>query len=188
MKPTQQQSKDTENLQVMASSDERVCDVSGHLFLEKSEKCQEIPEPRETERNIGGSADAEPLESYIRPHSAFTLWQKRLIVTLGAAAGWFSTSSSFIFFPAIPFLARDLRESTERINLTVTSYLIASGVFPSIVAGLSDVYGRRPIFVVALGSYVVVNIGLALQRSFGILLGLRMLQAAAISGLYLSAL
>lgn len=131
----------------------------------------------------GGAASPVVQHDVGRPFSAFALWQKRVIVSLGAAAGWFSTSSSFIFFPAIPFLARDLHQSTERINLTVTSYLIASGVFPSIVAGLSDVYGCRLIFIVTLGSYVAVNIGLALQRSFGVLLALRMLQSAAISGM-----
>ncbi|KAJ6785706.1 hypothetical protein PWT90_08714 [Aphanocladium album] len=146
--------------------------------------CQEQVKLDEIAGLGNGDAALDPLEPYIRPYSAFALWQKRLVVSLGAAAGWFSTSSSFIFFPAIPFLARDLGASTERINLTVTSYLIASGVFPSLIAGLSDVYGRRPIFVITLGSYVAVNIGLALQRSFGVLLGLRMLQSAAISGTF----
>lgn len=115
-------------------------------------------------------------------YSAFGEVQKKLIVSIGAAAGWFSTSSSFIYFPVIPFLARGLDVSIEKVNLTVTSYLIASGIFPSIVGGLADVYGRRPVFVVALGSYVAINVGLALQRSFPVLLALRLLQSAAISG------
>ncbi|KAJ3487315.1 hypothetical protein NLG97_g6437 [Lecanicillium saksenae] len=151
---------------------------------EAAVKCEGQVMSDEVKGTCNRGTNLDTLESYVRPYSAFALWQKRLIVSLGAAAGWFSTSSSFIFFPAIPFLAKDLGTSTERINLTVTSYLIASGVFPSIIAGLSDVYGRRPIFIITLGSYVAVNIGLALQRSFGVLLGLRMLQSAAISGTF----
>ncbi len=133
--------------------------------------------------NGRGEASTEPNTDQF---SAFRVWQKRLIVSLAASVGWFSTSSSFIFFPIIPFLARDLHESTERINLTVTSYLVASGVFPSIVCGLSDVYGRRPVLITAVGSYVLVNVGLAVQRSFGVMLGLRLLQSAAISGTYIN--
>lgn len=184
MDPTEQPSKHAENLQIPVSADEGACDVEHGRLPETREKCQGRLEPKESKRDAQGQDMLEPWEPSVGPHSAFTLWQKRLIVSLGAAGGWFSTASSFIFFPAIPFLARDLRQSTERINLTVTSYLIASGVFPSIIAGLSDVYGRRPIFIAALGSYVAVNIGLALQRSFGVLLGLRMLQAAAVSGTF----
>jgi len=118
------------------------------------------------------------------PFSAFTERQKKWIVFIAAMAGWFSTTSSFIYFPAIPFLARDLHVSIEQINLTVTSYLVASGIFPSIVGSAADYYGRRPVFIVSLSVYVGVNVGLALQRSFAALVTLRMVQSAAISGTY----
>jgi MFS family permease len=120
----------------------------------------------------------------IPPYSAFTMTQKRWIMALVAFAGWFSSLSSFIYFPAIPFLASDLAVSTERINLTVTAYLIMSGVFPSIVGDAADNLGRRPVFIVALAIYVAANVGLALQSSFGVLFFLRMVQSAGISGSY----
>ena len=96
--------------------------------------------------------------------------------------GWFSTASSFIYFPAIPFLAHDLNVSIEKINLSVTTYLIASGVFPSLTGSAADRFGRRPIFILTLAVYVAVNIGLALQGSYAALITLRMVQSAAISG------
>lgn len=115
-------------------------------------------------------------------YSIFTTTQKKWIVVIAASASWFSTASSFIYFPAIPFMSRDLGVSTEKINLTVTSYLIASGIFPAITGSAADRYGRRPVFIVSLGAYVAVNIGLAVQRSFPVLFVLRMLQSIAISG------
>ena len=117
-------------------------------------------------------------------YSAFTDPQKKWIVIIAGMAGWFSTTSSFIYFPAIPFLAHDLGVSIEYINLTVTSYLIASGIFPSIVGSAADYYGRRSVFIVALAVYVAVNVGLALQSSFAALVTLRMVQSAAIAGIY----
>ncbi|KAL6398982.1 putative MFS transporter [Ilyonectria robusta] len=115
-------------------------------------------------------------------YSIFTTTQKKWIVVIAASASWFSTASSFIYFPAIPFMSQDLGVSTEKINLTVTSYLIASGIFPAITGSAADRYGRRPVFIVSLGAYVAVNIGLAVQRSFPVLFVLRMLQSIAISG------
>lgn len=118
------------------------------------------------------------------PYSAFTKTQKRCIIALVALAGWFSSLSSFIYFPAIPSMAEDLGESIERINLTVTAYLIMSGIFPSVVADAADTMGRRPVFILTLAVYVAANIGLALQTSFGLLFFLRMAQSAGISGSY----
>jgi MFS family permease len=117
----------------------------------------------------------------IRPHSTFSKWQKRWIIVLASFAGWFSTLSSFIFFPAIPTLAQDLHTSIEKINLTVTSYLIFAAVAPSIVGNVADTSGRRPSYIATLIVYIVANIGLATQSSFAALFILRMLQAASIS-------
>ncbi|KAI0376959.1 MFS general substrate transporter [Hypomontagnella monticulosa] len=118
------------------------------------------------------------------PYSAFSTTQKKWVIFISALAGWFSTASSFIYFPAIPFLARDTNVSVENINLTVTSYLIASGIFPSITGDAADRYGRRPVFLVCLCVYAFVNVGLAVQRSFACLFVLRMVQSAAISGTF----
>ncbi|KAK8026589.1 hypothetical protein PG991_003645 [Apiospora marii] len=115
------------------------------------------------------------------PYSAFQPWQKRWIIAVVAFAGWFSSLSSFIYFPAIPALAADLGVSVEKINLTVTSYLIMSGIFPALVGNAADKLGRRPVFLATLAVYVAANIGLALQDSFGLLFFLRMLQSAGIS-------
>lgn len=117
-------------------------------------------------------------------HSAFSARQKLAIMSLATFAGWFSSISSFIYFPAISAMARDLDESIERLNLTVTSYLIVSGLAPSFVGTAADRFGRRPVLVLSLLVYVASNVGLALQSSFGALFVLRMVQSASISGTF----
>ena len=117
-----------------------------------------------------------------QPYSAFTHQQKTWIIAVASWAGWFSTASSFIYFPAIPFMASQMNVSVQRINLTVTAYLVASGVFPTITGSVADRYGRRITILLCLSLYVVMNIGLAVQRSFPALFILRMLQSATISG------
>lgn len=115
-------------------------------------------------------------------YSVFSRPQKRWIVFLAAFAGWFSTLSSFIFFPAITAIANDLHTSVEKINLTVTSYLIVSGLAPSFAGETAENYGRRPVYIVAFLIYISANVGLALQSSFPALFVIRMIQSAGISG------
>jgi MFS family permease len=116
------------------------------------------------------------------PYTLFTTWERRTIVILVALAGWFSTLSSFIYYPTISAVANDLHTSVKLINLTVTSYMVVSSVAPAIVGDASDMFGRRPLYLITLALYVLANVGIALQDSFAALLVLRMLQSAAISG------
>lgn len=136
---------------------------------------------------VGNNGDAESkiaLERGPELYSHFTKSQKKWIISLVAFAGWFSSLSGFIYFPAIPFLAKDLNTSIQNINLTVTAYLIMSGIFPALVGSAADTFGRRPVFIVTLAVYVSANVGLALQSSFAVLFFLRMLQSSGISGSY----
>ncbi|TIA08965.1 MFS general substrate transporter [Aureobasidium pullulans] len=116
-----------------------------------------------------------------KPYSAFTTNEKRSIVALVALAGWFSTLSSFIYYPALSDIAKDIGTSISRVNLTVTSYLIVSGIAPSIVGDAADRFGRRSVYIAMLSVYVCADIGVALQSSFPSLLVLRMLQSAGVS-------
>ena len=117
------------------------------------------------------------------PYSKSRTTQKRWIIFIAAWAGWFSTASSFIYFPAIPFMAQDMDISIQDVNLTVTSYTIASATFPVFTGNAADRFGRRLALIASLAVYSAANIGIAVQRSFAALFVLRMLQSAAISGM-----
>jgi MFS family permease len=124
----------------------------------------------------------EPVESLSLQYSVFSTWRKRCIVGLIALAAWFSTLSSFIYYPAITLIAKDLQLSVAEVNLSITSYMAISAVAPSITGDASDLYGRRPLYLLTLIMYLLANIGIAVQSSFAGLLLLRMLQSAGISG------
>ena len=115
-------------------------------------------------------------------YSVFTKAQKRGIVFIIAFAGMFSPLSSFIYYPAISTLAIDLSVSVEAINLTITSYMAISGLVPSILGSIADLFGRRPVYILSFMIYFAANMGLALQHSFPALLVLRMMQSAGSSG------
>ncbi|MBE3042023.1 MFS transporter, partial [Candidatus Bathyarchaeota archaeon] len=90
----------------------------------------------------------------------------------------FSTLMSYIYFPAIVPMSKDLGVSVSLINLTVTSYLIVAGIAPAFMGDLADQGGRRPAYLLMFTLVLVSNIGLALQDSYVALFLLRMLQSS----------
>jgi sugar phosphate permease len=115
-------------------------------------------------------------------YSVFTPAEKWCIASLVSYAALFSTLSSFIYYPAIPSISRSLSVSVDQINWTVTSYMAVATIAPTLVGDAADLYGRRPIYVVALSLYLAANIAIAAVKTYPALVGLRVLQALAISG------
>jgi MFS family permease len=132
----------------------------------------------EKENTSNDIVDGSPQEQY----SVFTRWEKWCIVALVSFAAWFSTLSSFIYYPALQSLSEDLAVSVDEINLTITTYMAVATVAPTLVGDFADIFGRRPAYLVTLSVYIAANVAVALTRSFHALLGLRILQALAISG------
>jgi MFS family permease len=119
-------------------------------------------------------------------YSVFTKAEKWCIVAMVSYAACFSTLSSFIYFPALQLMADSFSVSVAKINLAITCYMAVATVAPVLVGDTADTQGRRPVYIVALAVYVGSNVGMALARSYAAHLGLRVLQAAAISGTVLS--
>ncbi|KAI6091851.1 putative MFS transporter [Hypoxylon rubiginosum] len=115
------------------------------------------------------------------PYSVYTHREKATMIILVSFTAIISPLSGAIYLPVLPSLARDLDVSTSLINLTVTTYLILQGVAPSFIGNLSDVYGRRPAYMICCIVYLAANIGLAVQNSYAALLTLRCLQSCGSS-------
>ena len=91
-------------------------------------------------------------------YSIFSDRQRKFIVFMVACAGFFSPLSANIYFPALNSLSRDLKVSSEYINLTLTSYMIFQGLAPTVFGDLADMAGRRPAYV--LGFIIYIGRGL----------------------------
>ncbi|KAJ5177144.1 chloramphenicol resistance protein [Penicillium canariense] len=86
----------------------------------------------------------------IERHSVFTVREKWCIVAMVSYAAWFSTLSSFIYYPAIPTLSKSLDVSVSKINLTVTTYMAIASIAPALVGDTADILGRRPVYILVL--------------------------------------
>jgi MFS family permease len=128
------------------------------------------------------AVDQHQLQAY----SVFSKKEKYVAVLFITLTAMFSPLSSFIFFPAINALSESLKVSVEKINLTITSYMIVAGLAPAIVGDMADITGRRNVYLLTLFIYVVANIGLAVQNSWIALFLLRMMQSAGGAGMFFS--
>ncbi|KAI3557872.1 hypothetical protein CABS03_10833 [Colletotrichum abscissum] len=70
--------------------------------------------------------------------TVFTKWQKHWISLSASFSAMFSTMSSYIYYPAIVPISRNLKVSVSLINLTVTSYLIIAAIAPAFMGDMAD--------------------------------------------------
>lgn len=73
---------------------------------------------------------------------------------------------------------QELNVSMQSVNLTVTSYLVVQGISPLFWGSLSDILGRRPVYIYSFLIYITANIALSFSSNFTLLLLCRGLQAA----------
>ena len=136
--------------------------------------------------SVKAERNSQAEEAATERYSVFTAAEKWCIVAMVSYAAWFSTLTSFIYYPAIDQLSRVFSVSVDKINLTITSYMAVATIAPTLVGDAADVLGRRPVYVVVLSLYIGANVAIVLADTYPALLGLRVLQALAISGaLYL---
>lgn len=121
-------------------------------------------------------------EEALEKYSVFSTAHKWCIVAMVSYVAWFSTLTSFIYYPAIHQLAQAFAVSIDKINLTITSYMAVATVAPILLGDAAVVLGRRPVYVLALGLYIGANVAIVLSNSYAALVGLRALQALTISG------
>lgn len=82
----------------------------------------------------------------------------------------------------MPVLATSMSVSTQKINITITTYIILQGISPLFIGDFADKLGRRPVYLLTFTVYVAASLGLALNtKSYAALLALRTLQSAGCS-------
>ena len=103
--------------------------------------------------------EASHQETATPAYSVFSNRQRKFIISMVACAGFFSTLSANIYFPALNALSRDLKVSNSLINLTLTSYMVFQGLAPTIFGDLADMIGRRPAYILGFIIYISTRIG-----------------------------
>jgi DHA1 family bicyclomycin/chloramphenicol resistance-like MFS transporter len=99
-----------------------------------------------------------------------------IILILGSLAT-VSPFSIDMYLPGFPRIASDLGTTIDRVQLSLTSYLIGICLGQILYGPLLDRFGRKKPLYVGLGLYVIASIGCALTSSVDALIAMRFFQA-----------
>ncbi|MGI9355608.1 MAG: multidrug effflux MFS transporter [Rhizobiaceae bacterium] len=97
-----------------------------------------------------------------------------------------SVLSMNMYLPSLGNMATEFGVSYGLMNLSISGYLVVTGVLQLIIGPLSDRYGRRCLLLVAMALFAVASVGCALAMDMYVFLFFRMLQGAVIAGSALS--
>ncbi|HEX6325734.1 MAG TPA: MFS transporter [Jiangellaceae bacterium] len=105
------------------------------------------------------------------------------VVLAGLMAGMFLAAlDQSIVGTALPRIVSDLG-GLNHLSWVVTAYLLTSTASTPLWGKISDLYGRRPMFQTAIGTFVAGSVVSALAQSMGMLIGSRAIQGLGAGGL-----
>ncbi len=127
------------------------------------------------------SAPAEVAPEYL-PH-------RQIVVVLGGLmAGMFLAAlDQSIVATALPSITSDLG-GLDRLSWVVTAYLLTSTASTPLWGKISDLYGRRPIFQAAIGTFLLGSVLSGFSQDISQLIAFRAVQGLGGGGLFALAL
>jgi DHA1 family bicyclomycin/chloramphenicol resistance-like MFS transporter len=105
-----------------------------------------------------------------------------LLLGLLALLSSFTPLSIDMYLPALPVIATELRAGAGDIQLTLSAFLLAFGFGQIFYGPAGDRFGRRPVILTGLASYILASVGCAFAAEAGHLVALRLLQGLAACG------
>lgn len=123
----------------------------------------------------------EEEEEEYEAYSIYTPLQKTFLVVGNAFIAFVGALTVQMYLPALNVLAEELDVSSSMINLTVTAFLAFQGISPLIFSGFTDIYGRRPGYIICFIIYVASSVVLALSDRYSITLAMRSVQSIGTS-------
>jgi MFS transporter, DHA1 family, multidrug resistance protein len=98
------------------------------------------------------------------------------ILILGALAT-ISPFSIDMYLPGFPAIAKDLNTTIDKVQLSLTAYLVGISIGQILYGPLLDRFGRKAPLYVGLFIYVAASVGCAFTHSVSALIVMRFLQA-----------
>lgn len=105
------------------------------------------------------------------------LWYKCLVIGLMSYGTTCVVLFSTSYTSAIPGMEKAFGISTSEGILGVTTYLLGMATGSVILAPLSEMYGRRPVYILAIGIFILFVLPCALARNIETILVTRFLGA-----------
>src|SRR5688572_14297064 len=110
-------------------------------------------------------------------HPKMTRRQHLIIILLLGALSTISPFSIDMYLPGFPAIAQDLNTTIDKVQLSLTSYLVGIAGGQLLYGPLLDRFGRKKPLYAGLALYILASLGCALTNSAETLIFMRFLQA-----------
>ena len=107
------------------------------------------------------------------------LWYKGIVIAVMSYGTTCVVLYSTSYTSAIPGMIEEFGITDNEGILGVTTYLLGMATGSVILAPLSEMYGRRPIYIIALGMFIVLVLPCALAQNIAAILASRFFGAFA---------
>src|SRR3954447_10550404 len=89
---------------------------------------------------------------------------------------------------ALPAMARDLEGDITALQWVLNAYTIAMAAVQLTAGALADRYGRRPLFLIAVGLFAVASLACGLATTVTFLIAARVIQGLAGAAMFATTL
>jgi len=105
-----------------------------------------------------------------------------LLLVLLALLSAFTPLSIDMYLPALPTIVSDLASTAGDIQLTLSAFMLAFGFGQIFYGPAGDRFGRRPVILSGIATYIVATVGCAFAAEAGHLVLLRFLEGLSACG------
>ncbi|BGP42271.1 hypothetical protein JCM10450v2_006364 [Rhodotorula kratochvilovae] len=113
--------------------------------------------------------------------------KKWLQTFLPSLLAFLSGFASAIITGGMPEMAEYFSVSEEVVNLTVCVFVVGFGLGPLILSPLSEMYGRRIVYIVSMGLFFIFTIPECVSSSFAVVVVFRFIAGCMASGVMCNA-
>ncbi|KAG0678308.1 hypothetical protein C6P40_000576 [Pichia californica] len=165
------------------SHSDSIRDLRDHLNFNEGDDDLNSIVAEDEEKDNNDYALLKIVSTKIDDYTILTKNERTTLAMLLALIGLCSAMSMPIYWTALPQLAIEFHTTEEKINFTVTSYLCFQAVAPVFVSSLSDIFGRRPVILACIAGGIATNVGLAVSRTYWLIVFLRCILATFLAPL-----
>ncbi|RCH93736.1 hypothetical protein CU098_008459 [Rhizopus stolonifer] len=111
----------------------------------------------------------------------YSIKKKAMITLIVGVSGVSGPLGTMIYLPGLSQISSELHASLPETDATVAVYLALLGIAPLFWASMSDLYGRKPMYIYSLVIGIVASILCAISHNIPTLLVFRAIQACGSS-------
>ncbi|KAG2120071.1 MFS general substrate transporter [Suillus cothurnatus] len=110
--------------------------------------------------------------------------KKTIILFIISGASMFAGLAANIQNPANAQIEQQLHASSGDISLSLSLFILAQGNFPIIWSSISEIKGRKLVYLLSIALFIIGSSTVAISRTIGLVIGMRIVQGAGSSAVF----